>query len=563
MPRARPDWAALPLALPLTLGLLAIAFELPALLLPGPWRPSADWLLLASGWLLALHLRHGRWLRMATLATGVLLLLYLVDRVAMLRLLGEPPLLYDQLFLLRHLFVLTSDLWSASAAALLLALLVGVLLAIFGTRRLFAMLALPADRLPRQRLAALLAALWLIAAVGSVVHVGGEPAVRWAAPGLFANLRESHHLYRSVQRRIGSSPYAQYARIRLTRKPDVYLILVESYGRILAEHPSLRPRWLEQLKRMETNLGAAGWHAASAFSRAPVMGGRSWLAEGSLLMGMHIQYEAVFRQLVAEIERVPNLVEFLDRQGYHSVLLAPADRARPGIQNENRYHYDRCVRFEDLDYRGPQVGWGLVPDQYSLAHTEEHVLRGIGHPLFLNFHMVSSHAPWAQVPEIAPDWRALSALPGKRPNAGAGSLFTPLKRYVHTYPRFTNMGSWREDLGRRYLDSIVYDLRVLEAFLQTRQDDALVILIGDHQPPLVSAQTERFDTPIHVLARDPALLAELRKRGFRGGLQLGADEGTAVAHEALFSLLVRLLAGCCSQERALPAYRPHGIELGG
>ena len=113
---------------------------------------------------------------------------------------------------------------------------------------------------------------------------------------------------------------------------------------------------------------------ASAFSKAPVMGGRSWLAEGSLIMGMHVGYEALFRQVVDQIDRVPNLVSFLKRQGYRTVLLAPADRVRPGVEAVNYYHYDQTLGFDDLHYRGPPRGWGLVPDQYSLGYVDEHVL---------------------------------------------------------------------------------------------------------------------------------------------------------------------------------------------
>jgi hypothetical protein len=537
---------------------LVVLFELPVVLLAEPWRPSGEPLALASVWLLGARLRLGAWLRAATVLVGAVLMLFRIDRVAILFFLGDEPLLYDQLFLLRHLLVLIADLWNVRVAMALVALLAAIALVAWGVRGLLVTLALPAERAQRRRLYAAGALLWAFVLIGSLV--GSPRVVRWTTAGLIANARESVRIYDRVQRRLGASPYAVHDAVALTRKPDVHLVLVESYGRVIVEHPAMRPRWLAQIDRMQAALDAGGWHVASGFTRAPIMGGRSWLAEASLLTGMRVSYQAEFYHVMSQIERVPHLVRFLDRQGYHTVLLGPADRERRGIRNTNYYGYDRQLGFHDLKYRGPKIGWGLVPDQYSAAYTREHVLAQAPRPLFFNFHMVTSHAPWDDVPQIASDWRTLQDRPGASPEPASGSPYNVVKRFVRSTTNFANMHLSGE-LGARYTSAILYELDVIEQHLAALPADALVIVLGDHQPPLIASQMQSFDSPVHVFARDPLLLEELRQHGFRAGLRLDSHDRTAITHEGLYSLLVRSLARCCAQPmRELPPYRD-GITL--
>jgi hypothetical protein len=117
-------------------------------------------------------------------------------------------------------------------------------------------------------------------------------------------------------------------------------------------------------------------------------------------------------------------------------------------------------------------------------------------------------------------------------------------------------------MGARYLASITYDLDVIEDFVRGLHGDALVVLIGDHQPPFISAETRSFDTPVHMLARDPNLLREFATQGFVPGLALDARAAAATRHEAIFSLLVRALSQCCARSRQLPIYYPQGVRIG-
>lgn len=550
----------------LAFALLVLLFELPSVALPEPVRPTGELVLLLLAWLAsrALGLGARRVLSVPLGVCTVVLLVARLDRAIFVGFMGEEPLLYDQLFMLRHLFVLLGDLWSWSVA--------GVLLAVFALGFALTRIArwalaelrrvLEPGRVPEPRRAA--AVILIGCLVGSFLPPGSARAVRWMTPGLWQNARESRRIYQSVQRRVGLSPYRDYSRLKLARKPDVYLFLVESYGRVMAARPELRGEYLKTLRHIERRLRKAGWSSVSGFSAAPVMGGRSWLAEGSVMMGTHVGYEAVFHHLIDQIQRVPNLTSFLAGQGYRTLLLAPSDRKRRGVEDVNYYRFQRCVRFNDIDYRGQQFGWGVIPDQYSLGFTEDRVVRDLPHPFFFDFHMVSSHAPWEEVPPLYPDYRAFDGTHGvPLDDPVHNSSLMRLSRYVHYERRFAYAGSIdRGDVGKRYAGAILYDLELLGRYFESKRDDALVIVMGDHQPPLVAAETRNFDTPIHVLARDPALLAEWKAHGFRDGLRLASTQPTAVRHEALFSLIARVLAGCCGDGSALPAFRPEGVSLG-
>jgi hypothetical protein len=552
------------------LALLALCtlFEAPAVLLSEPVRPTGELFVLLSAWLVSrvLPARPGRLLRALLALCTTLLVLYRLDRVVFWLFMGEEPLLYDQLFMLRHLFVLFSDLWNYRVAAALAGVVVATVGLVFATRwllRVFGELLAPARR---RELLSVWAALLALLAVGSVVRVRSAPLVRWAAPGLRSNLAESRAIYARVQRRIGASPYRSYASLKLSRRPDVILIFVESYGRVMATDPLLRGSYQLQLARLQDQTTAAGWSAVTAYTRAPIMGGRSWLAEGSVLMGARVGYEALFHHLIDQIDRVPNLVSFLHGNGYRTIMLAPADRVRRGIEKVNYYHYDRSLGFDDLDYHGQRFGWGLVPDQYSLGYVSEHVLRAAPRPLYFEFHMVSSHAPWLEVPWLVGDFRSLNIRTGPPPpESKMNATWLRLQRYVHSQRRFAYMGAVSDEVALRYARAELYELSVLERYLTELRDDALVIVLGDHQPPFLASETRSFFTPVHVFARDPALLADFQQHGFQSGLWVEPTPGEphGVNHEGLFSLIVRALVRCCGAGEAPPEYLPNGANIGG
>jgi hypothetical protein len=149
---------------------------------------------------------------------------------------------------------------------------------------------------------------------------------------------------------------------------------------------------------------------------------------------------------------------------------------------------------KDLGYAGPQFGWFDIPDQYTLARFDSAEL-GPGHaPLFAEIVLVSSHTPFAPVPPYLADW---SGAYDRAPLA-------PTPDFAH--------------LDRPYLASLAYDFATLAGWLQRLPPGALVIILGDHQPPgLVSGAAVPWTVPIHVLSRDPSLLAPFARDGYIEG----------------------------------------------
>ena len=231
------------------------------------------------------------------------------------------------------------------------------------------------------------------------------------------------------------------------------------------------------------------------------------------------------------------------------MLLAPADRDRPGAYVVNRYGFTDSLAHAQLGYRGPSIGWGIVPDQYSLAVAEQRVLRDPARPVFLDFHMVSSHAPWQDVPVLtdAPLRAGHGDAVREEELDGTGQVLARLSRYDRAAERrFIDITQFDAAMREGYRATIAYDLTLITRYLGGRTRDALVVVLGDHQPPVIARSDTSFDAPIHVLARDASRLAPLREAGFREGLSLPPSAPAALSHAGLFSLLVHTLAtrGC-------------------
>jgi hypothetical protein len=112
---------------------------------------------------------------------------------------------------------------------------------------------------------------------------------------------------------------------------------------------------------------------------------------------------------------------------------------------------------------------------------------------------VSSHIPFSRVPPYLADWE----------DAGAFATVSPAAwEEIYRQPDWTA-------LAPGYLKSLQYDFAVLGDWL-TRYvpGEALIILLGDHQPPaVVGGELQQWTVPIHVLSRDPSCRA-FTERGY-------------------------------------------------
>jgi hypothetical protein len=405
--------------------------------------------------------------------------------------------------------------------------------------------------------------------------------VRTIAAKVTANAEASmrlHALLDTLGRapRPSAHPYARYDSLQLGRRPSVYLYMVESYGEVLARHPDLRRPYRHLLDRFGRSLEAGGWHVATALSDAPIRGGRSWLAIASVLLGTRIDHQLLYERVQARADTasaLPHMVRFFERQGYRTATLQPYTLERPGLPVVNTYGFDLSLYRDDLGYRGPPYGWGVVPmpDQYSLEVAHDRLVSSTGagpdagRPFFLFFETVFSHALWNYpLPPVIDDGRRFNAFETRRDVARSAGL-----RRAATDPpllpdSLTAPAKRSQPLPIRFLRHVAYEIDVLRHYLRTKAPpNSLFVVMGDHQPSLLGAGS--FGVPVHVLSRDSSLVAPFRRQGFTPGLRAGGD-APRLKHEGLYSLLVRSLAaagapgGVPADTAGLPPLLPDGAS---
>jgi hypothetical protein len=147
-----------------------------------------------------------------------------------------------------------------------------------------------------------------------------------------------------------------------------------------------------------------------------------------------------------------------------------------------------------------------MPDQFALDFVRRNHIEKLDRPLFLEYGMVSSHAPWNHQAPIIPDWDQI----------GDGSIYRTIE-HVH-YPT-----TW-DDLAQAegpYLRSIIYVLEVLLRYIHAYvQDDSLLILVGDHQPVgEITAHTQSRGSILHVISKNSEFTDKFVRRGYARGLR--------------------------------------------
>ena len=273
---------------------------------------------------------------------------------------------------------------------------------------------------------------------------------------------------------------------------DVFVIFVESYGATVLDDPGRRAAMAPAFAALATELAAADWQAASATVTSPTFASASWLAHATLLSGRRVATQGAYSAWLAGAP--PTLARRFRAAGYRAVALMPG--LKQPWQAGAGMGFDAIHDAAALAYPGPDYGWWAIPDQYALAWLSARELDAPGRaPLFVLYPTIMSHAPFAPVPRYAPDWTL--ADPFSPPGPAAP------RRFADDYVR-----------------AIDYQLRLLGGFLARQAPhDALVIALGDHQPPaVVSGPGVRWDVPVHVFARSAAVLDGFVAAGFVPGL---------------------------------------------
>lgn len=399
--------------------------------------------------------------------------------------------------------------------------------------------------------------------IGSLFWYGPadeRPTIRSISGKVTQNAVESVQLAKTIAR-IEQLPvdrvYEEFENVSVAEKPNIYLFMIESYGRVLRDNAYLRANYDSLILEFQQSFSDDGWHMASRYSTAPVSGGLSWLSMNSVLSGLMMRNRTFFTRYISRIQQYPHLIRFLKQQGYYTLTLQPPNKARLGLPIDNHYNFDKTIYFDDLHYAGPAYSIWVIPDQYSLGYTYENYLpQDPAQPYFLFFETATTHAPWTDLPPYVEDWKSLNNKEVKETDpAEDGSLFQLVQNSINN--RFSHDTPEAPDL---YFESIVYDLNVIRDYiLEQASDNSLFIVVGDHQPPLIPSSN--YDTPLHVIAKDKSLIERFMPYGFESGMLAQEWSRPDLTHAGLYSMMIDVLTLGDANLTQLPSsrFRPEGV----
>ncbi len=304
------------------------------------------------------------------------------------------------------------------------------------------------------------------------------------------------------------------------------------------------------MEALENRLANESWSAVSTLSEAPTWGGGSWLSYTSALFGLLVENQSEYDALKVKyaLFEYPNMGRYFSSQGYEYVWVVPIDRRLPearDVINQRFYGADRWITFDTLNYEGPLFGWGpSAPDQFTLGFIQEFVSQQ-EQPTFLVYLTQNSHYPWTPLPPILDDWRDFNNL-----DMEDGVLSEAQKSGL-------SPGASRQN----YLQAVDNSLDSLEAFITSLENEnSVIVLIGDHQPPAVSRRDDGFGVMVHIISQDVDLLESFHEYGFVDGLVL-EDLIPTIRHEGLYSLFIRnYIAHYGRDPSILPPYLPDGLK---
>jgi hypothetical protein len=302
---------------------------------------------------------------------------------------------------------------------------------------------------------------------------------------------------------------------------DVYLVYIESYGTTVFDTPEFRNSLQGSLAQFEAALRKSGYTIASNRLVSPTFGGGSWLAHATMASGVRLDDPALYSELLVSGRKL--LPRYFKDAGWRAIDIMPGTKVP--APEARAWDFDREVYAAELGYRGPSFGWFAIPDQFTLDRAS--AIRAAldpEPPVFTQIVLVSSHIPFSPVPPFLADWGDSGAFATVPPSA---------------WDEIFRQPDWRV-LAPGYLKSLQYDFAVLGDWLDKFvSGNGLVILLGDHQPPaVVGGEFREWTVPIHVLSRDPALVAPFIAAGYVPGL----DPTQMPPHQGMENFLPSFLA---------------------
>lgn len=439
------------------------------------------------------------WLRWVAATAIVVLALLQFVAGAVAQILDRALDLYFDLARVPDLLALYVDTAGWRGIAVLAAAAVGLAALLALTARVLALMERPLAR-PGPALAAIAVAVLGFAALAIPGERVVNPAAATAAAQQASAAGRAFAVFHGFDERYAAAldaPQPSAAPLPGLKGKDVYLVFVESFGTVTLDDPAYRRTLEPALDDFAATVAGAGYRLLASRLVSPVFGGGSWLAHGTLESGLKL--DPLLNELLLNGKRL-TLPRYLAAAGYRTV------EVMPGIKKPDPeaafWGFDANYFSADLGYGGPPFGWFTIPDQFTLGQFAARELTPLHQPLFAQIVLVSSHTPFAPVPPYLDDWR------------DADDFKTVPQ---HDWPRIYAQPDWN-DLDQPYLDSIAYDLKTLGAWLKGLDKDALVIMLGDHQPPEITRVAgQPWTVPIYVLSRDAELVQPFAALGYTPG----------------------------------------------
>lgn len=330
-----------------------------------------------------------------------------------------------------------------------------------------------------------------------------------------------------VQSRLANQPHD----LKRLGGRNVLLFVVESYGETVFRLPAFVEATRALYDQVEAELRASGFHLATGVLASSTYGGRSWLANATLSTGVATSDQLEFSLVLAKKPKA--IAKFFEAAGYRTVLAQPGT-TRPWPKGAF-YGFDQRYYAWNFDYRGPSFGWATMPDQYVVDFIHRREVQAHPTGLFVQYVLVTSHAPWNVQPPYVADWSRVED----------GALYRRMKplEYPIEWPKFDNA-------GEAYIRSIAYDIELLKDYLRDRvKDESLVIILGDHQPVAdVNGYAASRGVPVHVISRSESFVAAFRARGYRPGMRPGPPSATPSEVAGLDRLLPDFLVDFSSAD---------------
>lgn len=549
-----------------SLALINAALFLPAYFhqeAPRSWKPLGALALEFVGLLTLLTWSAGT--RLAKLArvtaffSWALLLLFLTYHHMYAFFFLRPPALAEDWRLSLNLVHFLSDELSPRVTAIAvfgMVTMAGVLRAVW---LLFAAVQRQASAFSRRHLALGVGLVWVVAAVG--LRISQAKGERYGVQLLSHDIADNYLASMEYAAEMGAlataTPDLRYdalMQVELTKKPNVYWLMIEAYGGVLATCSS-QQAYQSLMAYVQERLAKKGYGARTAYSRAPIHSGGSWMSIATVESGIRIDRTSSFDFFERTANRVPTVSAFFRAQGYQTLALQPGSAVRAGLKRYDMYRRHVNVTATELGYQGPAFVFTGIPDQYSVGHFLDETLARAQAPYFVYYMSVSTHYDWWVTPPFVRDWKVLN------------QKGTDLEPQLMPWATLKGVEEISDNAERNYFRTVEYEWRVLAELIEREaSDDAIFFVMGDHQPRLSCPSVEKsFETPVHIISRDSSFLERFDAVGFTPGFFATPQQHPVLRHEGLFSLWVSKLLEHSGEAPSVAAqlYQPQGIGLPG